>query len=238
MKITNKDDFFKYIRRKLGEPYLVVELTDEMLDDITDDAIKEFSTFAYDTILQKVIVFNSNGMGIYPLPKGTHAVYDCISFDGYGSSFDMNYTPDLFSEAFNNALKGSGTSVQGLMSISTFKALEDKWLSKNLNYVFNPQKNYIQVLENYYGSVLVRFAYYYEPNEKYDEIYDHRWVKDYAVALARIQQSVVLGKYSQNLVGGGAINYSDIRSQGQDELNALKEELFNKYAGPAPISVF
>jgi hypothetical protein len=56
-------------------------------------------------------------------------------------------------------------------------------------------------------------------------------------AQARLIQSTVTGKYSQTLVGGATINYSEMRALAQEEIQILKEELQTQYAGPAPIFV-
>jgi hypothetical protein len=82
---------------------------------------------------------------------------------------------------------------------------------------------------------LIWFNYEYTPDEK-DYIYDHEWIKRYAIARTKILWGQITGKYSASLVGGATINYADMKSEGNTELEVLKEELKSKYSEcPLPI---
>ena len=47
----------------------------------------------------------------------------------------------------------------------------------------------------------------------------------------------IMGKYSATLVGGAQINYSDIKSDAEQAMQTLMEELIQKWSDPAPIAI-
>ena len=47
----------------------------------------------------------------------------------------------------------------------------------------------------------------------------------------------VTGKYDQALVGGARVNYADMKSEAQTELEVLNEQLLTKWSDPAPVSI-
>lgn len=60
------------------------------------------------------------------------------------------------------------------------------------------------------------------PAEKlYENYYFQRWV----TAKAKISLASILGRFNINLIGNVTINYSDIRSEGKDEIDEIKEDI-------------
>jgi hypothetical protein len=109
-------------------------------------------------------------------------------------------------------------------------------MMKEINYTFNEYARQLKIMENFSGNMLIHYNYYYTPEVK-DAIFNQPWVKAMAVAQSKLMQSTITGKYAQALIGGATINYSDMRARAETEIGELKEELFTKYAGPAPIMI-
>ena len=76
------------------------------------------------------------------------------------------------------------------------------------------------------------------PNEENDLIYNHEWIKAYCIAKTKEIWGSILGKYSQSLVGGAQINYGDIKSEAQSEIEKLEQELLDKWSDPVLPQVF
>jgi len=57
--------------------------------------------------------------------------------------------------------------------------------------------------------------------ELYDDPVFIRWV----IAKAKIQLARIIGTFNYSLIGGIQINFSDIRTEGQDELKELKDKI-------------
>ena len=75
-------------------------------------------------------------------------------------------------------------------------------------------------------------------NEENDLIYNHEWIKAYCIAKTKEIWGSILGKYSQSLVGGAQINYGDIKSEAQSEIEKLEQELLDKWSDPVLPQVF
>jgi hypothetical protein len=233
--IKTNDDLIDYIMRQLGYPSVEVELTPDQLQDCIDYSIKEFSSFAWDGELEESVVLTVDGRGIYQLPDFITSIIDFRSIQGF-QNYGQNYIPDRWSEEFFRAFESNSTGIDAVISISNTFTMYEKYMQKEINYFFNAYKGTVQIMEEFSGNVVIHYTYEYRPDKK-DKIYDHQWVKDMSVAKARYLQSTVTGKYSQALVGGATINYDDMRSKAETEIEDLKEQLFNKYGGPAPILI-
>jgi len=102
--------------------------------------------------------------------------------------------------------------------------------AKGVNFEYNNNTKILRVFEQISGNFIVEAAIEYTANPEYDEIYNHVWIKEYAIARSKFLQGTVTGKYSQTLVGGSSINYEDMKSEGQEAMDKLEEDLLNKYS--------
>jgi len=101
---------------------------------------------------------------------------------------------------------------------------------RGVNFEYNSNTKILRVFEQITGPFMVEAAVEYIANPEYDEVYNHQWVKEYAIAKCKFLQGTVTGKYSQTLVGGGEINYADMKSEAEGEMQILEEDLLNKYS--------
>lgn len=233
--IKNNDDLVDYIKRKLGYPTVRVELTSEQIQDCIDYSIKEFSSFALDGELQEVAIITVDGTGSYDLPHFITSIKDVRSISNY-SNYGSNYVPDRWSELYNNMFSNSAIGITAIVTISSELSIFQKYMTREVNYSFNAYKAKLRLFENYSGNLLVNYTYEYIP-DKVDKIFNHQWVKDMSVAQARMEQSTITGKYNTPLIGGSTINYDNMRSLAESEIESLKDQLFSKYGGPAPILI-
>ena len=233
--IKTNDNLVDYIMRQLGSPIVEVELTPEQVQDCINYTIREFSSFAWDGQLEETVILKVDGRGTYPLPDFVTNIIALKSIDGF-QNYGRNYVPDRWSEQFFNEFESNSTGIEAIISISNIFTIYEKYMQVQLNYYFNPYKNNVQILQEFTGNVLIRYTYDYTP-DTVDKIYNHQWVKDMSVAKARYLQSTVTGKYTQTLIGGATINFDDMRSKAEAEIEDLKTQLFAKYGGPAPILI-
>ena len=233
--IKTKDELSDYILRQLGAPTVEVELTPEQLEDCIDYSIKEFSSFAYDGELKEAAILSIDGKGQYKLPLSITSIIAVRGIQGF-QNYGANYVPDRWSEEFFHAFESNSSGIDAILSISNNYTMYEKYMYAELNYDFNPHKSTLYMLQEFKGNIVIYYTYEYSP-DKIDKIYDHQWVKDMSVAKARMQQSTVVGKYTQTLIGGASINFDNMRSLAETEIENLKEQLFSKYGGPAPILV-
>lgn len=222
-----------YIKEELGYPQLNVELTDNQLDHCIEKAVQMFSNVAYDGEITKYIKFDCQGQGNYFVdPQIEEIIQVCQSGIFVGS--DLNGLIDQ--NLSNYILSTNGVALSYLVTLSSTRSLVDKYFGNRVNFEFNSHKGVLSIFQNYFGPLLLEAKCKYIP-DTYDKIYDQEWVKAMSVAQARLMQSVVTGKYSGALINGSTINYSEIRSLAESEIERLTEELSMKWTPPSIVFI-
>ncbi len=239
MKIDTKLLLTAYVREMLGSPQIECEVTDVQISHIIDDGVQLFTEYAYGT-LEASICIELKGKGEYQLPSNITNIIKLSrgnlgNIANFSNNYGINYVPDLWSQQFYSD-NVTGSMASNLICISNTRAVLEKYFGDGISYNFNPYKKVLQVFDVYKGPALLWFNYEYQPDE-HDFIYDHEWIKRYAIARTKILWGTITGKYTGNLVGGAAINYGDMKSEGNSELDELKEELKNKYSDPPPVLI-
>lgn len=239
-RINTKVGLKDYVKSQLGYPTINIEVTDTQINQIIDDTVQKFTEYAYGT-LEGTVVVQFNGAREYPMPdtmtnliklsKGSTS-----NITNFSANFGAGYVPDLWSEQF---FTGSltGDIIPGILAISTTKAMLDKYFADDIVFNFNPHRKILQVLENYNGPAVLHYQYEYLANETNDLVYNHEWVKAYTKAKVKELWGTVTGKFDQSLVGGARINYGDMKSEAQQEIEYLNEQLLTKWSDPAPIDI-
>lgn len=239
MKIDTKLKLQAYIRSMLGYPQIECEVTDNQMSIIIDDVIQTFTEYAYGE-LEGTLCVEINGKGEYKLPSNITNIKklsrgNVSNLSNFSTNYGTNYVPDLWSQQFfTNSMVG--TIMGNLIQISNTRAEIDKFFGDDIYYNFNPYKKILQVFDNYKGKALLNFYYEYIPDEV-DLIYDHEWIKKMCIAKVKVLWGQITGKYSGNLVGGATINYSDMKSEGNSEIEKCMEELQNKWCDPPPVLI-
>ena len=106
-----------------------------------------------------------------------------------------------------------------------------RWMNaRGVNFEYNANTKILRVFENITGPFLIEAAVEYIPDPDFDEIYSHPWIKDYALAKVKFLWGTITGKYTQTLVGGSEINYADMKSEAEGDMEKLDEDLLNKYS--------
>lgn len=239
-RITTKAQLVDFIKTTLGQPIIKVDVTDQQISQIIDNAVQKFTEYAYGT-LEESIVVQINGIGEYPMPDTITNILklsqgSTSNLTNFSANFGAGYVPNLWSEQF---FSGSltGDIIPAIIGISTTKAVLDKFFGDEIVYNFNPYKKVLNVLQNYKGPAVLHYQYEYLANENNDFIYNHEWIKDYCVAKVRYQWGNNTGKMDQTIVGGARINYADMKSEATTELERLDGELLTKWSDVCPILV-
>lgn len=242
MAITTKEQLKEYILRQLGFPLVRVELHDDNLEDVIAATIQEFTTFAYAGELEDTIILEVDGKGDYQLPDPVTSIIKVSqgslgALANFGGNYGKGYVPDMWSQQFFTLNPNGVTGIiNSIIGISATQSILEKYMGDDLAYNFNPYKKVLRLFEPYSGPVVIHYSYEYIA-EDIDYIFDQNWVKRMCVAQSRLLQSTVTGKYDAALVGGSRINYENMRSLAEQEIEKLREDLQLQYAGPAPMFV-
>lgn len=238
-RLNTKTKLTEYVKTQLGAPMINIEVNDDQISQIIDDTVQKFTEYAYGT-LEGTVIVEINGMGNYDMPdtmtnliklsKGSTS-----NITNFSANFGSGYVPNLWSEQF---FTGSltGDIIPGIIAISTTKAVLDKFFADDIVFNFNHLNKKLQVLENYRGPAIIHYQYEYLAEET-DLVYNHEWIKNYSKAKVKELWGTITGKFDQALVGGARINYADMKSESQMEIERLNEELLTKWSDPAPIDI-
>lgn len=241
-----------YILRNLGYPVVNIELDDTQLEDIINTTLAEFIPFADDGTEKAYKVLELEcGKLTYDLP------YNVLSVLGLYQSNYLDYSPapsDLFSinQYMANDMMLGGLGKIDILSlelvqeqISTLgvvfgKRIEYDYnaISKKLYLTSDPRTNlYYNDLSG--GNPKFVFMEYYKSID-YDtnpevksNLYDVKWVQQYATALARYQWGINMMKYEGSVLPNGmVVNSSAIIDMGQREMESLMEQLRDEWQEP------
>ena len=252
-RLSSKTDLVNFIKMQLGYPKINIEVDDAQIRMCIDQAVQKFCDYAFEGELEGVVVLQMEGKGEYTLPDRITNIIDVSKGGGssnitdFGTNYGNGYVPDVWSSLyFSNSANGSlgianttltGSVIPAIIMVSNTTAMLQKYFGNAMYYHFNPAKKVLQVLENYTGPALVHYNYEYSPNDDKDYIFDHEWVKEYSTALTKRLWGSIVGKYSQALIGGAQINYSDIKSEAQQDMDRLNEELMTRWSDPVEIMI-
>ena len=237
-KINTKEKLKEYVRNFLGEPFIKVEISDYQLEQIIDDVIKKFSEFAYDgEKIKYMIIPLFKNIKDYKLDNNISSVIDLrvsnstIAYmDGsLGFNIPNGYVPNIS----NNGFSFNDYEIS-LAKLSKFENL----FNVRPNYTFNSNSKIITFHEDIFkfDKALIEVSLEYEP-EEVDLIYNHSWIKDMVVAQSKIQWGTNIGKHSATLINGATVNWSEIKSEGQEDRDRLNEELLTRWSPPLGITV-
>lgn len=238
-RINTKQLLVDYIKGQLGHPVIRIEVTDPQIEQIIDDTVHKFTSYAFHE-LEDAIILQINGPGVYALPDQITNIIACSkggmvgSSMNFGQMFGENLTPNIWSDMMSSSdLDGVLLAV---IKISAVQSIIQKYFGNEIYYNFNANKKILQVFEDYTGPVLLHYHYEYLA-DAVDYIYDKSWVKEWALAKTKFLWGTITGKYDQSLIGAGRINYGDMKSEAMQELDRLNEELLTRWTDPAPIDI-
>jgi hypothetical protein len=239
-RITSKSMLIDYIKSTLGAPIIKVDVTDTQIENIIDNAVQKFTEYAYGT-LEAAVVIQLNGKGEYAMPDTMTNLLKLSkggtsNLTNFNANFGSGYVPNIWSQQyFSGSL--TGDIIPAIIGISTTTAMLEKYFGDDIVYNFNPHRKVLQVLEAFEGPAVLYYQYEYLADEQNDLIYNHEWIKEYTVAQTRYQWGNNTGKIDREIVGGGKINYSDMKSEATAEIERLNSELLTRWADPAPVSI-
>ena len=222
--------FKKYILRKLGSPVINIEISSDQLEDTINDAVQLFYESHYDGVNSGIILLPVlKGIQEYTLDNNIQDVVRALAVDDFSYSND----PLLIKESlqFGDSLGLRYDLISLEIWRQNLQNLRNMY-NKEVLFQFNSSSKhfYLQMppLENKKMALQV-----YQSELEIDDIYGDRWLKKYAVALAKLQWGTNVGKYTgAQMAGGAEFNHESIKSEAQTEIEKLEEQLEDRYAEP------
>ncbi len=235
--VKTLDEFIDYIRGKLGEPKVRVELANSQITRNLYDAIQYYREYATGNGNWHSFMTLDTEADVqeYTLPE---SVMEVLS-----SKASKNTSAWVLAQL-------SGAAASDVLNLKQFDMVSftmlNHWLrtlkiitpsssryhynnnTKNLKIIPSPSVNGKMFLE------VVNMA-------TLDELYDEKWIKDYSLALCRIQLGELRGKLKSLPGFGGQVqlNGDDLLNRGVSDRDDLENDLVGefKYSRP-PFPVF
>jgi hypothetical protein len=273
-KPSSRQGLIDYCFRQLGAPVLEINVDEDQVDDLVDDAIQLFNERHFDGVERMYLKYkitqddidrgtakNTNGVGIVTTTaQSTNIV-------GFGSVTSYWYETSNFIQVPDSVLgvekifKFDTSSISGgMFSIKYQLFLNDLYYFNSVELLqYAMTKSYLEDIDHLLTTdKQVRFnkrqdrlyldidwgaesvdnwiildCYRALDPESFTQVYNDVFLKQYLTALIKRQWGQNMSKFKGvKLPGGIEMNGGDIYSEGQRELDSIRQRMANEYELP------
>ena len=236
-----KQAVFNYCKTMLGDGMIDVELDPIHYETALNRALAVFRQRS-DNVVEESYAFLTltEAQNEYILPKEIQQVRQIFrrsvgSRTGNGTGGTV-FEP--FNLAYTNTYLLSSTNMGGLLTYELFAQYQElvgKMFGSFINFTWHPQSRKLIIHQRPRGEESVMLEVY---NTKpdfaiIDDVYSGQWIKDYTLANCKIMLGQAREKFSQiaGPQGGGSLNGTAIKAEGQTEIDKLTEDLMKLVPG-------
>lgn len=247
--ITTRTAFKEYCLRRLGFPVIEINVDDDQVEDRIDDALQYWQDYHFDG-MQKV----------YYIHKVTQQDIDNKYLDMSNITDSSNNATTILGVTRIFPIQDSQSSINmfDLRYQLRLNELYDFTSASYINYTLTMQ--HLRSLELMFtGEVPIRFQRHMQRlyidwawgssqapvgttavlecyttlnPDFYGQVWNDRWLKQYATALIKRSWGNNLKKFAEiQLPGGVKLNGDKIYNEAQDEIKALEEDMEKNYGG-------
>ena len=234
-----------YIRLRLGDGIVDVELDPEHYDNCIDKAVKRFrqrTANAYES--SYVFLEIVENQQEYTLPEEIEEVRQVLrrSVGSGGSGTGTQFEP--YEAAFQNTYLLQSGRIGGMATYEMYyqyQELSARLFGGFVNFEYNPTTNKLTLLRKFTksGENMVLWTYNLRPESRLlQDRHAAPWINDYALALAKYTLGEARSKFSTiaGPQGGTSLNGESLKAEAQVEMEKLDEELRNYVDGSDPLS--
>jgi len=242
---TQKQDLFKYVQYQLGGQIIDLELDAEHFEAAYQNTVgtyRQRSQGAYEESYSFMeLVANVN---IYELPQEVYSVRQIFrrTFGDSTGPFASNFDP--FSQASLNVYLMNFNVAGGLATYdfySQYVSLAGRMFGAYMNYTFNPVTKKLQLIRDpkATGESVLLWCYNYKP--EFNMMSDPlilQWMRNYMVGNCK----KIIGEAREKFgtiagpQGGGTLNGTAMKTEGQAAMDQCVEDLKNYVDGAQPIT--
>lgn len=228
---ASREEFKDYVLRKIGAPVIQINVSDEQIEDRIDEAISFWRDYHYAgsqlVYLKHQLTQEDIDNGYIEVPPqllGVVRVFDLSSSISTGSGmFNVTYQFVL-----NNINDIMGYNVQNYyMSMQHIQFMQEVLVGRPLvRFNRNINRLYIDITKDLLvpGEYVIVEAYDIIDGETYTDVWNDRWLQNYASALIREQWGLNLTKFTNmQLVGGVQFNGEQILSEAKADRKEMEE---------------
>lgn len=229
---NSRSTFKDYILRKLGEPVIQINVSDEQVEDRIDEAISFWRDYHYNgsqlVYLKHELTAQDVENKYVTLPQNLLGIQGVFPFNTSLSSgsgmFNVTYQFVL-----NNLTDLTSYNVQNYyMTMQHIEFMQEILVGKALiRYNKHVNKLFLDVdsasLKE--GNYIIIEAYDIIDPDEYSDLWNDRWLQNYAAALVKENWGANLTKFNNmQLVGGVSFNGETILQEAREERQRLEED--------------
>jgi hypothetical protein len=248
--ITTRQDFAAYCLRRLGAPVIDINIDDDQINDRIDDALLYFQDYHYDAT-QKIYYIKAlqqsdvdqryidlsgsldkdgNPMEIL----GVTRIFPISDSQASISMFDLRYQLRL-NELYDFT---SASYINYTLTQQHLRSIELMFSGEvPIRFQKHMQRLYIDwnwgQFEAPVGQVVIAECYAAINPDTYGNIWNDRWLKQYATALIKKNWGSNMKKFGGlQLPGGVTLNGKEVYDEATLEIETLEKEMITSYSGP------
>lgn len=231
-KITSREEFKQYCLRKLGHPVIQINVSDDQIEDRVTESLSFFADYHFngsqEVYIKHKLTADDIKNGYITVPDdliGVARIFDLNSSISSGSGmFNVTYQFVL-----NNLQDLTGFQLQNYyMTMQQIRFIEEilvGWPMIRYNRLVNKLYLDIDMKSRAPGNYVIVDAYAKIDEDTSIELWNDRWLQNYATVLIKEQWGSQLSKYSNmQLVGGVQFNGYQIYKDAIEERQKLEQE--------------
>lgn len=236
---TNREEFKKFVLKRLGAPVIEINVADEQVEDRIDEALLYYADYHYDGTEAVYYKHQISALDIankyITLPDniiGAVRIFDIGSSLTAGGIFSIQYQI-----ALNDLYTLTSQSIAPYyMALQNLSLLQEILVGKQ-PIRYNRHVNRLHIDMNWNkvkeGEYLIVEAYKVVDPDEFTDVWADRWLYRYATALIGVQWGTNLTKFvGMQMPGGVQFNGDQILSRYQKEQADLEDEMLFGYGLP------
>lgn len=238
--ITSKTALKTYIKQRLGEGVVRVEITDHQLEHAINMAVETFIEKADDGASMRFMQLQTQtDVQKYILPNDVYTVRNIFDSTAYSSQLNVVFPGRFIADTYGATLSTDG----GLFSLEVSRQkIEELNFATQVQpiYDFNTSTKELFLLDPPDTGKLIGIIYYQVIDYSLEDskIYNHKWIKNYATELAREQWGVSTTKFEGTILPSGLqMNPAAFLQKADQEKEKLERELEEVYSLPTDFMV-
>lgn len=238
-KPQNRDQFKDLILRKAGMPVIELEIDDEQIDDSIDEALKYYHDYHFDgserAYYRHQITQQDLENGYITLPQDIHYVTKVMPLGR--NALTNNIFGARYQFALNDFFNITSMNLSYYSNTMTYISLISEMFSTMPGTSFNRHANRLYIHMDWKANIsedkflVIECTRILDP-EVYTDVWNDRWLANYATVLIRRQIGLHLMKYNISLPGGVTYNGESIYNLAHQEKEKMEEEMISAYSLP------
>ena len=244
--IQSRTYIVEYIKAFLGGSMVDVELEPSDYNFAIDKSLAKYRQRSSNAVEESLgFLTMTQDVNEYQMPKEIMSVRQLFrrsigSRTGGGNGGSL-FEP--FNLAYSNTYLLASTNMGGLATYYAFASYQKqvgKMFGSDINFMFNPTTKMLSVQQRPFADeeVLV-WMYNYRPDfNLFSDVYAGQWLKDYALANAKMMLGQAREKFSQiaSPQGGSNLNGATLKTEAKAEMDQLELDLINYKTGDMPLT--